>query len=218
MSMIIFSLFFGKMAGVDSEGIPYPVFSYSALVPWTYFANSVALSGNSLVQNAKLVSRVYFPRAIIPASSALGGLVDFAIAYTIVIGMMIFYHIPFSWGMLWWPVLVVPMVFLVVGMGMILSSLNVKYRDVKYAIPFLVQSWLFISPVIYPTSMVPERYQKLLALNPLTGLINAFRASLLPDRNIDFELLGISLAVVAVIFTVGSLYFRKTEREFADVI
>jgi len=218
MTMIIFSLFFGRLAGVDSEGVPYPIFSYSALVPWTYFSNSVSLSGNSLVQNAKLIGRVYFPRAIIPASSALGGLVDFAIAYSIVIGMMFFYNIPFTLGILWWPILIIPMVFLVVGVGMILSALNVKYRDIKYAIPFLVQSWLFISPVIYPTSMVPEKYRALLALNPLTGLINAFRASLLPGREIDFGLLGISCIVILVIFTVGSIYFHKTEREFADII
>jgi len=218
MTMVIFTLFFGKIAKIDTEGIPHAVFYYSALVPWTYFSVAVALAGNSLVANSKLISKVYFPRAIIPASSALGGLVDFAIAYTVVIGMMIYYDIPFSWGMLWWIVLVIPMLFLIVGIGMILSALNVKYRDVKYAIPFFIQSLLFISPVIYPTSSVPAKYQTFLALNPMTGLINAFRASLLPNREIDWGSLSISLVIVAVIFIVGGLYFKNTERAFADLI
>ena len=218
MTMVIFTLFFGKLAGIDTEGIPQPVFYYSALVPWTYFSVSLSLSGNSLVANSRLISKVYFPRAIIPASSALGGLVDFAIAYLVVIGMMIYYHIPFHWGMMWWFVLLIPLVFLILGLGMILSALNVKYRDIKYVIPFLIQSLLFLSPVIYPTSVVPEKYQVFLAINPLTGLISAFRASLLPDRAIDWNLVGISVLVITVIFTVGSLYFRKTERAFADII
>ena len=217
-TMIIFTLFFGKMAGIDSEGIPYPIFSYSALLPWTYFSVSVSLAGNSLVANSKLISKVYFPRAIIPSSAALGGLVDFAIAYVVLIGMMVYYKIPFGWGMLWWPVFIVPLVIFIISLGMIFSALNVKYRDIKYAIPFFIQSLLFISPVIYPSSIVPEQFRKFLALNPLTGLINAFRSSLLPDKTVDWNTFYVSLGVIAVIFLLATVYFRKTEKAFADVI
>ena len=217
-TMIIFTLFFGKMAGIDSEGIPYPIFSYSALLPWTYFSVSTTLAGNSLVANSKLISKVYFPRAIIPSASALGGLVDFAIAYVVLIGMMVYYDISFSWGMLWWPIFVIPLVIFIVSLGMIFSALNVKYRDIKYAIPFFIQSLLFISPVIYPSSLVPEKFRALLALNPLTGLINAFRASLLPNRSVEWNTFFIALGVIAVVFILATIYFRRTEKAFADVI
>lgn len=217
-TMIIFTLFFGKMAGIDSEGIPYPVFSYSGLLPWTYFSTATALAGNSLVANSKLISKVYFPRAIIPSASALGGLLDFAIAYLVLIGMMIYYHIPFGWGMLWWPVFVVPLVVFIISLGMILSALNVKYRDIKYAIPFFIQCMLFVSPVIYPSSIVPEKYRILLTLNPLTGLINAFRSSLLPNRSVDWNTFFVAVGVIAVFFVLATVYFRRTEKAFADVI
>jgi len=217
-TMIVFTLFFGRMAGIDSEGIPYPIFSYSALLPWTYFSVAVSLSGNSLLANSRLISKVYFPRAIIPSASALSGIVDFAIAYVVLIGMLIYYKISFSWGMLWWIVFLIPLIVLVVSLGMILSALNVKYRDIKYAIPFFIQSLLFISPVIYPTSLVPETFQKYMALNPLTGLINAFRASLLPDRAVEWRSFLISLGVISILFVVAIIYFRKTEKAFADVI
>jgi lipopolysaccharide transport system permease protein len=217
-TMIIFTLFFGRMAKMPSDGIPYPIFSYSALLPWTYFAASVRLSGNSLVAGANLVRRVYFPRVALPAASTLSGLVDFAIASIVLVGMMIYYDIPFSWGLLLWPVLLIPLVLLALGLGMILSALNVKYRDIKHAIPFFIQSLLFITPIIYPTSIASEKVRFLLSLNPLTGLIEAFRASMLPTRSVDWHLLGISVAITLVIFVVGAFYFRKTEREFADII
>lgn len=218
MTMIVFSLLFGKVAKLDTEGIPYPIFYYSGLVPWWYFANGVALSGNSLVANSKLIGRVYFPRGIIPASPALGQILDFTIASTIVLALMAYYRIPLSWEMLLWPLLIIPMAVLVIGVGMILSALNVKYRDIKYVIPFFIQSLMFLSPVIYPTSLVPDQYERLMALNPHTGLINAFRAALLPERAIDWTTLGIGCVVILVIFIIGAAYFHKTEREFADVI
>jgi lipopolysaccharide transport system permease protein len=218
MTMIIFTLFFGRLAKMPSDGIPYPIFAYSALLPWTYFSVSLGLSGNSLVQNAQLIKRVYFPRVAIPASSALSGLVDFFIAFVVLIGMMFYYDIPLSFGMLLWPLLLVPLVILVLSVGMILSSLNVKYRDIKYAIPFFIQSWLFITPIIYPTSIVPERFRPLMQLNPLTGLIEAFRASMLPTRAVDWSSVLISVAITAVIFLFAVVYFKKTEREFADII
>jgi lipopolysaccharide transport system permease protein len=154
----------------------------------------------------------------IPASSALSGLVDFVIAFVVLIGMMFYYHIPLSVGLLLWPVLLIPLVVLVLGVGMILSSLNVKYRDIKYAIPFFIQSWLFITPIIYPTSIIPERFRPLINLNPLSGLIDAFRASMLPTRDVNWNSVLISVAVTAVIFLFAAYYFKKTEREFADII
>jgi lipopolysaccharide transport system permease protein len=217
-TMVIFTVFFGRMAKMPSDGVPYPVFSYCALLPWTYFSTSLNLSGNSLVGGAQLIKRVYFPRVALPAASTLSGLVDFAIASMVLFGMMIYYHIPFGWGLLLWPVLMIPLVMLAMGIGMILSSLNVKYRDIKHAIPFLIQSLLFITPIIYPTSIASERVKFLLSFNPLTGLIEAFRAAVLPTRDIDWNLLGISVSITVVIFVLGILYFRKTEREFADII
>jgi lipopolysaccharide transport system permease protein len=216
--MIIFTLFFGRMAKMPSDGIPYPVFSYSALLPWNYFSASLRLSGNSLVTGANLVRRVYFPRVALPAASTLSGLVDFAIAFVVLIGMMVYYDIPISWGLLMWPLLLIPLVLLALGIGMILSALNVKYRDIKHAIPFFIQALLFITPIIYPTSIASKKIQFLLSLNPLTGLIEAFRASMLPTRSIDWQLLGMSVVITLVIFVVGAIYFRRTEREFADII
>jgi lipopolysaccharide transport system permease protein len=217
-TMIIFTIFFGRMAKMPSDGIPYPIFSYCALLPWTYFSISLGLSGNSLVANANLIRKVYFPRVAIPAASALGGLVDHSIAFVVLIGMMFYYKIPLSFGLLLWPVFMVPMVILTLGLGMILSSLNVKYRDIKYVIPFFIQSLLFITPIIYPTSVVPERFKFLLSLNPLTGMIEGFRAVMLPTRSIDWEMILTSVVIIIVIFVAGAIYFRKTEREFADVI
>jgi lipopolysaccharide transport system permease protein len=216
--MIVFTVFFGKMAKMPSDGIPYPVFSYAALLPWTYFSAALTHSGNSLLAGANLVRKVYFPRVALPAASALGGLVDFAIAFVILFGLMFYYDITPGVGLLLWPVLMMPLVLLAMGIGMILSSLNVKYRDIKYAIPFLVQTLLFVTPIIYPSSIAPERFRFLLSLNPLTGLIEAFRASALPSKTVDWPLLGLSVGITLVIFVLGAMYFRKTEREFADVI
>lgn len=216
--MIVFTVFFGKMAKMPSDGIPYPVFSYAALLPWTYFSAALTHSGNSLLAGANLVRKVYFPRVALPAASALGGIVDFAIAFVILFGLMFYYDITPGVGLLLWPVLMIPLVLLAMGIGMILSSLNVKYRDIKYAIPFLVQTLLFVTPIIYPSSIAPERFRFLLSLNPLTGLIEAFRASALPSKTVDWPLLGLSVGITLVIFVLGAMYFRKTEREFADVI
>jgi lipopolysaccharide transport system permease protein len=217
-TMIIFTLFFGKIAKLPSDGMPYPIFYYSALIPWTYFSVSLGLSGNSLVGNANLIRRVYFPRVALPTASALGGMVDFAIASVVLLGMMLYYDVPFTLGLLLWPVFLVPTALVVVGLGMILSALNVKYRDIKYAIPFFIQSLLFITPVIYPTSMVPERLRFLLYFNPLTGLIDAFRAAVLPTREINWTGVGISVVVALILLFLATLFFRKTEREFADII
>lgn len=217
-TMLVFTLFFGKLGRIPSDGIPYPIFSYSALVAWTFFSSALSYSGNSLVGNSSLLTKVYFPRATLPTSAVLSGVPDFFLASVLLVGLMAYYHIAPSWTVLLWPVLLIPLILLALGAGLFLSALNVKFRDIKYALPFLIQLLMFLSPVIYPTSMVPERYRVLAALNPLSGILEAFRSSLLPSRTVDWKLLGISGAVTLVIFFLGLLFFRKAERDFADVI
>ncbi len=217
-TMVVFTIFFGKFAKVPSEGVPYPVFSYSALVPWTYFSGALGLSGNSLVGNSNLLTKVYFPRFAIPASAALAGILDFFIASIILFGIMVYFHVPLSLDLLSWPFLVIPLIFLALGLGMIFSSLNVKYRDIKYAIPFMIQLWLFVTPIIYPISILPEKYKIFVMLNPVTGIIEAFRSTVIPNKQIDLWLLLYSVIVSLIIFLLGLLYFRKTEKEFADLV
>jgi len=217
-AMVIFTLFFGRLANVPSEGVPYPVFSYAALLPWTYFAGAIALAGNSLVSNANMVNKVYFPRVALPVSSVLSGLVDFAVASVFLVVLMLYYDIAFSWMLLLIPLLVGALVVLAAGVGMFFAALHVRYRDVKYALPFLIQLWMFVTPVIYPVSMIPDRYKGVFALNPVSGIIDGFRACILPGRSFDLTVLGISLAVTAAVFVSGALYFRQTERWFADII
>jgi len=217
-TMVVFTLFFGNFAKVPSEGVPYPVFSYSALVPWTYFSGAMALSANSLVGNSNLLTKVYFPRFAIPASAVFSGILDFLIASTILFGIMVYYHIPLSWNLLLWPILVLPLVLMALGLGMIFSSLNVKYRDIKYTIPFIIQIWLFATPIIYPISMLPGKYKMLVALNPLTGIIEAFRSTVIPNKQIDLWLLLFSVTVSILLFAIGLIYFRRTEKIFADIV
>ncbi len=217
-TMVVFTLFFGKLAKVPSDGIPYPIFVYAGLLPWTYFANALSSSGNSLVGSANLITKVYFPRLIIPASASLAGLVDFFIAMSILGVLMIYYQFMPGIGIALLPFLVGLTFLCAVGVGLWLSALNVQYRDIRYAIPFLIQLWMFVSPVIYPVSMVGEKYQWLLALNPMGGVINAFRASLLDHQPIDWFLLSISAAIIFLLFLSGMYYFRKMEKTFADVV
>jgi len=217
-TMIVFTLFFGRLAKIPSDGIPYPVFVYAALLPWTYFANAVTASGNSLVGNANLISKVYFPRIIVPASAALSGLIDFMIALAVLLGMMVYYQFIPGWGILLFPVLLLLTFLCALGVGLWLSALNVHYRDIRYVIPFLVQLWLFITPVIYPVSLVPLPYRWLLALNPMGGLISAYRATFLGSQTVNWSLLVISAVVIILLLTTGLYYFNKVEKQFADVI
>jgi lipopolysaccharide transport system permease protein len=217
-TMIVFTLFFGKLAKVPSDGIPYPIFVYAGLLPWTYFANALTASGNSLIGSANLVTKVYFPRLIIPASASFAGLLDFLIAMIVLGALMIYYQFIPGIGLLLFPFLVVLTLLCAVGVGLWLSALNVEYRDIRYAIPFLIQIWMFVSPVIYPLSMVKEKYQWLLAINPMGGIINAYRASLLGHKPIDWSLLCISTIIILVIFVSGMYYFRIVEKTFADII
>jgi len=216
--MIVFTLFFGNLAKVPSDGIPYPIFNYSALVAWTYFANAISYSGNSLIQNTALISKVYFPRLVAPLAPVLAFLLDFCIAFIILIGMMLYYHIYPTIMTLFLPLLVILMMFTASGVGMILAALNAKYRDIRYVTPFLVQFWMFASPVVYPVSMLPEKYHLIYAINPMTGVIEGFRSALLGTVAFPTQMLLVSALVSVILFIVGALYFKRTERYFADVI
>ena len=217
MTMIVFSIFFGRLARMPSDGFPYPVFVYAALLPWTFFANAVGGSANSLVGSANLISKVYFPRLIIPLSSVGAGLVDFAISAVILLVMMLVYGVGWSVNLLLAPALVLAVIFTALGVGTLLSALTVAYRDFRYVVPFLIQLWMFVTPVVYPASLVPERWQWLFYLNPMAGLIEGFRAAFL-GRPFDVVGLSISFTVAVAFFLAGILYFEKVERRFADII
>jgi lipopolysaccharide transport system permease protein len=217
-TMLVFTLFFGRLAKMPSDGLPYPIFVYAGLLPWTYFANALSASGNSLVGSANLITKVYFPRIVVPASAALAGLLDFFIALFVLAALMIWYQFLPGAGILLFPFLVGLTFICAVGVGLWLSALNVQYRDIRYAIPFLVQVWMFISPVIYPVSLVHGNYQWLLALNPMGGVIHAYRASLLGHQPVDWGLLALSTLIILALFFGGLYYFRRMEKVFADVV
>jgi lipopolysaccharide transport system permease protein len=217
LSMVVFTIFFGRLAKMPSDGIPYPIFVYAGLLPWTFFANAVSNSGTSLVGSAQLISKVYFPRIFVPTSKVMAALVDFFLSAVILLGLMFYYRIPLTWNLAFVPVAVLLTILAAFGVGAFLSSLNVKYRDFQYVIPFLVQFWMFCSPVVYPASIVPERWRWVLSLNPMAGIINAYRASFL-GRAFDWNGLAISTAVTLALFLLGVSYFTKVERKFADII
>jgi lipopolysaccharide transport system permease protein len=218
LTMLIFSFFFGRLANIPSDGVPYPLFCYAALVPWTYFSGTLTQAGNSLVSNSNLITKVYFPRVLLPAASAVSGLLDFAIGSAFLVVLMVYYKVHPGWTLLLWPLAVLCMMTVSVGVSMLLAGLNVRYRDVKYVIPFMIQLGLFITPVIYPASFLPARVRPLLALNPLSGIVELFRAALFPHLKIDFQPLLISLVASFSLFVAGALYFRKAEEKFADII
>ena len=217
LTMLVFTIFFGRLAGVPSENVPYPIFAYAGLLPWTFFANAISNSGNSLVGSANLITKVYFPRMIIPGAAVAAGLVDFAIALVILVFLMIYYGVAVSWNILMFPPLVLLTTLLAFAAGMWLSALNVKYRDIRFALPFLIQLWMFVSPVIYPASLLPEQYRWLLWLNPMTGIIEGYRSSLF-GLPFDWVALAISLAMTACLWVYASYSFRRMERTFADII
>lgn len=215
--MIIFTLFFGRLAAIPSDGLPYPVFVFSGLLPWTFFSNSLNTSTNSLAGNTALITKVYFPRMIIPFAAIGAGLVDFVIAFALLILLMIYYGIGLSINILMLPVLTFLTMFFTAGLGLYLSALNVKYRDIRYAVPFAIQILMFITPIIYPSSLVPEKWRWLLKLNPLTGIIEGYRSAIF-GTSFDFMTLGISTFMIFIIFFYSTYLFRQMERDFADVI
>lgn len=216
-TMLIFTLIFSKVARIDSNGIPYPIFAYAGLLPWTFFANSITQSGNSMVSNAHLITKVYFPRVIIPVAAVGAGLVDFAVAFVMFVLLMFYYRIQITANILMLPALIALTTILAIGVGMWLSAINVKYRDVKFALPFLVQIWMYLSPIAYPITIVPQRWRLLYSLNPVAGIIEGYRSAFFA-RPFDWMSLGISSAITIVIIGYAAYEFRKLEKGFADII
>ena len=216
-TMLVFTLFFGRLAGVPSDNVPYPVFAYAGLLAWTFFANAITNSGNSLVGSANLITKVYFPRMIIPGAAVAAGLVDFAIAFVILVVLMIYYGVMVTWSILMFPAVVLVTILLALGVGMWLSALNVKYRDVRFALPFLVQLWMFVSPVIYPTSFLPARFRWFLWLNPMTGIIEGYRSALF-GRPFNWTALAVSTGITLGLLVYASYSFRRMEKSFADIV
>ena len=219
LTMLITTLIFGRLGGFNSRtgGIPYPIFVYAGLLPWTFFSNAITTSGNSLVGSANLITKVYFPRMIIPGAAVAAGLVDFFIAFFLLIGLMIYYRVTPTWNLLLFPGLVILTALLATSVGMWLSALNVKYRDVRFALPFIVQLWMFLSPVFYPSNVLPEKYRWVFALNPLTGIIDAYRSSLF-GQAINWIALGISALITMVLLVYAAYSFRRMEKTFADIV
>jgi lipopolysaccharide transport system permease protein len=217
-AMIIFSLFFGKLAKVPSDGIPYPIFAYTALVPWMFFANGVAQSSNSLVGNATLITKVYFPRSIVPLSSIFSGILDFGLSFLVLLGMMLFYRMPLTGRILSVPFLLVLALVAALGAGLWLSALNVQFRDVRYAVPFLVQAWMFASPIAYPSSLLKEPWRTVYGLNPMVGVVEGFRWALLGTETAPLSIILASGLAALAVLVAGAFYFRNMEKSFADVI
>ena len=215
--MVVFTLFFGTLAKIPSEGIPYPLFNYTALLPWTLFAEGISRSSLSMVSNVNLIQKVYCPRLIIPVSGILSPLVDFAIAFVILIGLMVYYGYAPTINVLWLPAFIILALMTSIGVGLWLSTFNVKYRDIRYIIPFLIQLWLFASPVVYSSNLLPEKYQIFYGVNPMAGVIEGFRWALL-GTDPPGSMTAVSVGIVALILISGAFYFRRNERIFADVI
>jgi len=216
LTMVVFSLLFGGIAKLPSEGIPYPIFTFAALLPWQLFAHAMTESSNSLVANQQLITKVYFPRLVIPMGGVLSGLVDFAIAFLVLLVMMLFYGIPLSWNILALPLFIFLAVLTALTVGIWLSALNVEYRDVRYTIPFLTQLWMFATPIAYSAELIPDQWRWLYSLNPMTGVVEGFRWALLGKEGFSLPFFLISVTVVVILFIGGLAYFRKMEDSFAD--
>jgi lipopolysaccharide transport system permease protein len=216
-TMLIFWLFFGRLAGMPSEGIPYPLFALAGLIPWTFFANAITNSGNSLVGSANLITKAYFPRMIIPCAAVGAGLIDLTIAFGLMAGMMLWYGVPLTMNLLLLPLLILLPTLLAIGVGMWMSALNVKYRDIRYALPFLIQLWMFATPIIYPLNLIPAKWRWVMAINPMAGVIDSFRAALF-GRAIDWRSLTVTALVTVVVVIYSAYHFRHMEKTFADVV
>lgn len=216
--MLVFTLFFGKLAKLPSEGVPYPLFTFCALLPWQVFSRSISDSANSLVTDQRLISRVYFPRIIVPTSSIVGSLMDFLISFALFLGVMAWYGIAPTFHILFLPVFLILMMMTALGMGYWLSALNIEYRDVAYALPFISQIWMFLSPVVYPSSLVPEKWRVIYGLNPMAGVIDGFRWALLGVGPGPSPMVLASACISVALFVTGIFWFRSRERTFADAI
>ncbi|MCB8978384.1 MAG: ABC transporter permease [Ardenticatenaceae bacterium] len=218
LTMVVFSVFFGRLAQVPSDDLPYPVFAYAALVPWTFFANGLTQATNSVVSNAGMVKKTYFPRLTLPVATVMAGLVDFTLALAVLITMMFFYQIVPTGNIVWLPLLLLLALVTSLGASLWFAALNVRFRDVRYIVPFLVQSWLFLTPIAYSSSIVPEQWKIIYSLNPMVGVVEGFRWALLGTDTTPGPIIIVSSLVALFLLISGTIYFRRTERSFADIV
>jgi len=217
-TMVVFSIFFGRLAGIPSDGIPYPIFAYAALVPWTFFANSLNQSSSSLVSSANLIQKVYFPRLAVPMAAVFSGVVDFALAFMVLLAMMFYYDLVPTLNALWLPAFFLLAFVTTLGVGLWLSAMNVRFRDIRYTVPFLVQFWLFSTPVAYPSSLLAEPWRTFYGLNPMVGVIEGFRWGLLGTDTAPGPIIAVSSLMAMAILVSGAFYFRRVEKTFADIV
>ncbi len=218
LTMAVFTFIFGRLANVPSEGVPYPVFCFSALLPWQYFSSTLNNSANSLVNNANLISKVYFPRLLIPLSSMFPTLVDFGLSFVVLLVLLFYYKINLTGKVVWLPAFVLLLIMTTLGISLWFSAWNIRYRDVRYIVPFITQFGLFVSPVVYPISVVPERWRLIYAINPMVGVIEGCRWSLLGKETLPAKVVALSVAVSVLVLVGGAFHFRRAEREFADIV
>ena len=218
MTMIVFSIFFGKLGKMPSDGIPYPIFSFAALVPWTLFATGLTMGTTSLVGSSNLIKKVYFPRLIIPTASVLAGVVDFVIAFGVLLLIMLFYGIAPTYNIIWLPIFIILSLITALGVSLWLSALNVAYRDVKYVVPFLTQIWLFATPIAYSSSLLSEQWRTLYAINPMVGVVEGFRWALLGTNTQPGGMAIVSGIAAILLLVSGAYYFRRMEKTFADIV
>jgi lipopolysaccharide transport system permease protein len=217
-TMVVFSLFFGKLAKIPSDGIPFPLFSYAALVPWTFFANGLTKGSNSLVGSANLIRKVYFPRLAVPIASVLSGVVDFVLAFIVLVGMLLYYGIIPTVNALWLPLFLLLALVTSLGVALWLAAMNVRFRDVHYVVPFLAQIWLFLTPIAYPSSLLSEPWRTVYGINPMVGVVEGFRWALLGTATAPGPIIAVSALVALVLLLSGALHFRRMEKTFADVV
>jgi lipopolysaccharide transport system permease protein len=218
LTMVIFSMFFGRLANIPSDGLPYPVFSYAALVPWTFFANALAQASNSLVINANMIKKIYFPRLALPIATVLAGVIDFVLAFVVLLGIMLYYGLVPTINIVWLPLFLLLALITSLGVSLWLAALNVQFRDVHYTIPFLTQAWLFVTPIAYPSSLLPEAWRTVYGLNPMAGVVEGFRWALLGTGTGPGKMIIVSALVSLTLFISGAFYFRRMEQSFADVL
>lgn len=217
-TMVVFSLFFGKLAKIPSDGVPYPIFAYAALVPWTFFANGLNQSSNSLVGSAQLITKVYFPRLAVPIATVFSGIVDFALAFSVLLGMMFYYNLTPTVNALWLPLFLLLALAAALGVGLWLSAMNVKFRDVRYVVPFVTQFWMFSTPIAYPSSLLSEPWRTIYGLNPMVGVVEGFRWALLGTNTSPGPIILASSLTTLAILIGGAYYFRRMEKTFADIV
>ena len=218
LTMVIFSLFFGRLAKMPSDGLPYPIFSYAALVPWTFFANALTQASNSLVLSANMVKKIYFPRLALPIAAVLAGVVDFVLAFGVLLAMMLYYGLVPTLNVLWLPLFLLLALLTSLGVGLWLSAMNVQFRDVRYTVVFLTQAWLFVTPIAYPSNLLSEPWRTLYGINPMAGVVEGFRWALLGTDTAPGPMMLVSAVVALALFVSGAFYFRRMEQSFADLL